>query len=75
MGIPLSAEHTKTTLQLAPGDRLTFLSDDVVETQNEDGELYGFDRTRELSTKPADEIARGSGTGLMESPRTQGLVV
>jgi phosphoserine phosphatase RsbU/P len=45
------------TVQLQPRDRLTFVSDGVVEAQNKSGELLGFDRTQELSTQSAAEIA------------------
>jgi serine phosphatase RsbU (regulator of sigma subunit) len=45
------------TTQLKPGDRLTFVSDGVVEAQSRSGEPLGFDRTQELSTKSAAEIA------------------
>jgi serine phosphatase RsbU (regulator of sigma subunit) len=37
--------------------RLTFYSDGVVEAQNNNGELLGFERSRELSFRPAAEIA------------------
>jgi phosphoserine phosphatase RsbU/P len=60
LGITTDAKYVEFTLSLAPGDRLTFLSDGVVEAQNQQGELFGFDRTRELSTKAADEIARAA---------------
>ncbi len=52
-GIP----YEPVTAQLQPGDRLTFVSDGVVEAQNKTGELLGFDRTQELSTRSAAEIA------------------
>jgi len=44
-------------LRLAPGDTLTFLSDGVVEACNAAGELFGFDRTREISIRSVEEIA------------------
>jgi sigma-B regulation protein RsbU (phosphoserine phosphatase) len=44
-------------VQLSPGDRLTFVSDGVVEAQSRSGELLGFERTEELSTRSAVEIA------------------
>ena len=59
-GLPLGithAEYTETTLQLAAGDSLTFLSDGVVEARNSAGELYGFDRTRQISNQSAEAIA------------------
>jgi serine/threonine protein phosphatase PrpC len=54
------ARYPETTLQLAPGDTLTFLSDGVVEARNAQGELYGFDRTRAISGESAEQIARAA---------------
>jgi serine phosphatase RsbU (regulator of sigma subunit) len=56
------ATYPETTLQLAPGDTLTFLSDGVAEARNAHGELFGFDRTAAISTQPAEEIARAAST-------------
>jgi phosphoserine phosphatase RsbU/P len=60
LGIDAHAEYQYTTVQLTPGDRLTFISDGVVEAQSTAGELLGFDRTRALSLLPAVEIARAA---------------
>ena len=57
LGIVTSVRYEPVTVQLQPGDRLTFVSDGVVEAQSRTGELFGFDRTREISTKPASHIA------------------
>ncbi len=38
-------------------DRLTFLSDGVVEAQSASGDLFGFDHTRSISTQSAEAIA------------------
>ena len=38
-------------------DRFTFISDGVFEAQNAQRELFGFDRTREISGQAAQEIA------------------
>jgi len=43
---------------LAPGSRLTFYSDGVVEAQNSQGELLGFERGQALSNKSAAEIVQ-----------------
>jgi hypothetical protein len=61
--LPLGLDDTtypETTLQLNPGDSLTFLSDGVVEARSASGELYGFDRTRRISRNSAEEIARAA---------------
>jgi serine phosphatase RsbU (regulator of sigma subunit) len=39
------------------GKQFTFVSDGVVEAENDQRELFGFDRTRDISMKPAVEIA------------------
>ncbi len=39
---------------------LTLVSDGVVESENAQRELFGFDRTREISTKSAQEIAEAA---------------
>lgn len=57
LGIVPTAEFGQVTFHLAPGDYVTFLSDGVVEAQNKQGELFGFDRAREISTLTASEIA------------------
>lgn len=57
MGLVSQPEYEEITLQLDPGDRLMFLSDGVVEAQNPQGELFGFDRARALSAHSAKEIA------------------
>ena len=46
--------------QLAPNDRVTFVSDGVLEATNAQGELYGFARTQSISTESAKDIARAA---------------
>jgi serine phosphatase RsbU (regulator of sigma subunit) len=57
LGIDPTSEYEETECELAPGDRLTFISDGVVEARNADGELYGFERTEGLSSQSAATIA------------------
>jgi serine phosphatase RsbU (regulator of sigma subunit) len=57
LGIVADVRYEPAVLRLSPGDRLTFLSDGVVEAQSRAGELFGFDRTRALSREPAARIA------------------
>jgi len=57
LGLIANARYDCTIAQLVKGDRLTFVSDGVVEAQNKSGELLGFDRTRNLSRLPAAHIA------------------
>jgi len=60
LGVSPEMEYSETSLRLAPGDMLTFLSDGVVEARNAAGELFGFERTRSLSTQSAEAIARAA---------------
>jgi hypothetical protein len=57
LGVSLDGGYPETRLQLEPGDSLTFLSDGVVEAQAVSGEMFGFDRTREISGQSARAIA------------------
>jgi len=57
LGITPEATYAESTIHLAPNDRLTFLSDGVVEAQSSTGELFGFDRTAAISTHSAEAIA------------------
>ena len=58
LGITPEAEYAARTFSLQPSDRLTFVSDGVVEARNPAGELYGFERTRELAAQTtAPQIA------------------
>jgi len=62
-GLPLGihpAAYDETSLLLHPASSLTFLSDGVVEAQNTQGDLFGFDRTRQISTQSAEAIARAA---------------
>jgi hypothetical protein len=62
--LPLGmTEHLEPVIQifrLDPDDTLTFLSDGVVEAQNQHGELFGFDRTRSISNQSAETIAQAA---------------
>jgi len=60
LGVTADAIYETTQFHLAPGSRLTFYSDGVVEAQNHKGELFGFERGREMSMEPASVIARSA---------------
>jgi hypothetical protein len=57
LGILADASYEEQRYELAPSDRLTFISDGVVEARNSHGELLGFERMDGLSGKPAADIA------------------
>jgi phosphoserine phosphatase RsbU/P len=56
LGLDQNAEFEEQTVQLVPGDRLTLLTDGIPEATSHH-ELFGFERTAQLSTRPAAEIA------------------
>lgn len=57
LGILAEGSYEETRYQLATNDRLTFVSDGVVEATNEKRELFGFERTQAISNLPAQAIA------------------
>jgi hypothetical protein len=60
LGMLAGATYEETIYRVAPGDRLTFVSDGVVEATNPQGELYGFERTLAVSNQPAHAIAEAA---------------
>ncbi len=60
LGILAGNDYAETRYQIAPGDRLTFVSDGVLEATNAKGELYGFARTQAISNQPAESIAEAA---------------
>jgi hypothetical protein len=60
LGLIANPTYPETRIQITPGDRLTFVSDGVVEARNARGELFGFERTRQLSMQPAAAISKAA---------------
>jgi sigma-B regulation protein RsbU (phosphoserine phosphatase) len=60
LGLVAEVVYEETTITLAPGGSLTFLSDGVVEASNAKDGMFGFDRTRKIGRKPAGEIAEAA---------------
>jgi serine phosphatase RsbU (regulator of sigma subunit) len=60
LGVAAGVEYSTTEFYLAPGRRLTFYSDGVVEAQNSEGEPFGFDRASEISTQSAANIVEAA---------------
>jgi hypothetical protein len=56
LGFDPDAAFVEQTFQVVPGDRLTLLTDGVPEATCRQ-ELFGFDRTRGISSQSAEEIA------------------
>jgi serine phosphatase RsbU (regulator of sigma subunit) len=57
LGVSPEAVYADSVLS---GGRFTFVSDGVIEAANAKGELFGFDRTRKLSSGTAAEIAEAA---------------
>jgi sigma-B regulation protein RsbU (phosphoserine phosphatase) len=60
LGLLADSTYAETRCQLAPNDRLTFVSDGVLEATSPSGELYGFDRTAVISIESAHQIAKAA---------------
>jgi serine phosphatase RsbU (regulator of sigma subunit) len=57
LGIVAGAEYGESVMTLVMGDRITLLSDGVLEARGASGELLGFTRMAELTRRSAAEIA------------------
>ena len=58
LGVISGIHYEQCDFNLNQGDRLIFISDGVVEATNADGELFGFERTQQVSHEPARYIAQ-----------------
>ncbi len=58
LGITADSEYPSRSFRLQDGDRLTFMTDGVVEATNDTRELFGFERAREVSRGGAAAIAQ-----------------
>jgi hypothetical protein len=62
LGIKEATEYRVQDLTLKPRDRLMFMTDGVVEATNRAKELFGFDRTRAISSQHAAAIVEQAQT-------------
>jgi serine phosphatase RsbU (regulator of sigma subunit) len=62
LGVLPDPHYEEVHLRLNSGDRLLLLSDGVAEARNAAGELFGFDRVRNLSNQSAFYIAEAAKT-------------
>jgi phosphoserine phosphatase RsbU/P len=60
LGIDAKFEYEEKPFLLQPAERLTFVSDGVLEARNASGELFGFARTEAISNQPANSIAEAA---------------
>lgn len=57
LGLVANTGYDEVTFDLPAGVPLVLLTDGVVEARNSAGELFGFERTRDISTGSAEQIA------------------
>ena len=57
LGLMAGVEYAETEFVLAPGERLTLLTDGVLEARDGKGELLGFERMAGLTLRPAAGVA------------------
>jgi hypothetical protein len=58
LGIAGGAQYEMFHGSMAPGGRLTFYSDGVIEAMDGKGEMFGFERAQAISTERADAILK-----------------
>ena len=60
LGLAAEATYCEFTFQASHDDKLTLLTDGVVEARNHSGELFGFERTATLASRTAEFIAEAA---------------
>ncbi len=60
LGVAAAPYMKRANFNLHPSSHLTFYSDGVIEAQNHKGELFGFERVREISTHSAAFIVEAA---------------
>jgi serine phosphatase RsbU (regulator of sigma subunit) len=58
LGLAENTTYSESTFELVDNERLTLLTDGIVEARAQSGELFGFERARAISTQSADSIAQ-----------------
>jgi Stage II sporulation protein E (SpoIIE)/Beta-galactosidase jelly roll domain len=60
LGILPEVQYEEHRFQVSAGDRLTFVSDGIVEAMNAKRELFGFERMQQISDQTAQSIAHAA---------------
>jgi len=60
LGVTREVQYGETSVSVSPESVVTLVSDGVVEAMNARRELFGFDRTREISTTNAGKIVKAA---------------
>jgi hypothetical protein len=58
LGLAADVTYSESTSHLTANDRLTLITDGVLEARSKTGELFGFERTAAISTGTAESIAK-----------------
>jgi serine phosphatase RsbU (regulator of sigma subunit) len=67
LGILAEANYEETQLQMAPGDKVVFYTDGVVEAMNKHEEIYGFERLQEVAKSSRAETAEALMNDIIKS--------
>jgi len=62
LGLAAESVYAESTFHVGLGDQLTLMTDGVVEARNNDGELFGFERTAAIASSSAETIAEAAQT-------------
>jgi hypothetical protein len=60
LGAKAGTRYETMRFQMPRGSRLTFYSDGIVEAQDAKGELFGFERSRQISMEPVAAIVEAA---------------
>jgi serine phosphatase RsbU (regulator of sigma subunit) len=60
LGVQSGAKYETVAFNLPIGGRLTFYSDGIMEAQNAQGEMFGFERSGEMSMQPVSAIVKAA---------------
>jgi hypothetical protein len=60
LGLDANVQYSEVALRLDRDQLCTLVTDGVIEATSPKGELYGFERTRAISNKPANTIAEAA---------------
>jgi hypothetical protein len=58
LGIAADSLYEESVFHLTTAERVTLITDGIVEARNKSGELYGFDRAASLAKEDAESIAQ-----------------
>lgn len=70
LGVKRNTPYQTLTIRLQPGDTLVFYTDGIVEAQNLDGDLYGYQRLEETIAAYGERSALELKDAILESAKT-----